>query len=110
MIILQYKNETIRPSYSVKFQPNKKQNIRVFLEHSVLPIISSVFGSVFPNMFLVLSITNNLTDLGCRRRKGGNGNSGRDGMAGLVHRDGVLSIHQTNCNVEVVAIGLDDMF
>ena len=59
--ILQNKNETIRPSYSVKFQPNKKQNIRVFLEHSVLPIISSVFGSVFPNMFLVLSITSTVT-------------------------------------------------
>ena len=57
MIILQNKNKTIRPSYSVKFQPNKKQNIRGVLEHSVLPIISSVFGSVFPNMFLVLSIT-----------------------------------------------------
>ena len=71
MIILQYKNETIRPSYSVKFQPNKKQNIRGFLEYSVLPIISSVFGSVFPNMFLVLSITNILAALGAflRSRK-----------------------------------------
>ena len=57
LIILQNKNKTIWPSYSVKFQPNKKQNIRGGLEHSVLPIISSVFGSVFPNMFLVLSIT-----------------------------------------------------
>ena len=54
LIILQNKNKTIWPSYSVNLI---KSRIFGFFEHSVLPIISSVFGSVFPNMFLVLSIT-----------------------------------------------------